>query len=121
MNSEIKYTYNEIELAWLTRFRSILLEHLANPLLTNGVLAQLMKVSEREFYRKVNELTNKSPNRYIRQFKLQKAHEFLESGKYRTIKEIVPLVGFVKVKYFYSIFKKEYGYPPGKVFRRKEL
>ena len=93
---------------WLERFNVLISERLSNPSLTNAELAKLMFVNERKLYRTVRELTNLSPNLYIRRVRLQKAHGLLESGNYSTVKEVVTQVGFIKVKYFYKIFKMEF-------------
>ena len=108
------------EIEWLDQLNNVVKENLQDPLLSNVSLANHLGISERKLYRKVKLLLDQTPNRYIRQLKLQKAHELLQSGQYTKVKEVVPMVGFIKVKYFYRIFKEQYGYPPGKVLRNKK-
>lgn len=104
---------------WLDIFNELLQQNLEKPMLTNAFLANNLGISERKLYRKVKALTGQTPNLYIREKRLNKAHDLLSSGKFLTVKEVVPRVGFIKVKYFYTIFKAHFGYPPGYVLRKK--
>ncbi len=104
---------------WLEQFNELLLENLSDPNLTNEEIAKKLEISPRKLYRKIKELTGHTPNHYIRNIRLEKAHDLLSSGNYLTVKEVVPIVGFLKLEYFYRIFKEHHGYPPGEVLRRK--
>ncbi len=104
---------------WLERLNELVLKHISDPSLSNIFLADELMISPTKLYRKIKKITGMTPNHYIRDMRLKKANELLSSGKYLTVKEVVPLVGYVKVAYFYRIFKEHYGYPPGEVLKRK--
>ena len=89
--------------------------------MTNASLAKSLSISDRQLYRIVKELTGVSPNIYIRQIRLQKAYQLLESGEYLTVKEVVANVGFRKAAYFRSLFKAEFGKTPYEVLQEKGI
>ena len=71
-----------------------------------------MRMSERQFYRCVEDFFGESPNNYIRRVRLEKASEMVNSGEYNTVKEIAMRVGFRKVSYFSKLFKDKEGVAP---------
>ena len=103
---------------WLEKLEFILETYLGESELDNEFLANEMGISTRQFYRKTRELTNQSPNQYIRQYKLQKALEFIHSGQYQTVQEISFIIGFKNSHYFSKAFEKKYGESPLLVLRR---
>ncbi len=106
---------------WMHEFHQHLDENIENPLLTNEYLAGLMGISERKFYRKVKKITGLTPNIYIRIIKLEKAHQLLYSGDCPNIKEVLPKIGLTSLKYFYLIFKKQFGYSPGSILKKGQV
>lgn len=88
---------------------------MSNPSITNADIAQQLQISNRSLYRKIKQLTGLSPNLYFRHVRLHKAHELLQTGHYDTVKEVIAKVGFIKINYFYQLFKQKYGYAPGEV------
>lgn len=110
--------FNNTPPEWFQDFEQLLQYNMSNPHLTNTDMAAELGISVRELYRKVKATTGLSPNLYFRRLRLQEAHDLLEVGAYLTVKEVVDKVGFVKIAYFYKIFKQEFGYPPGELLRR---
>ena len=90
---------------WMSQLNILLAKHLHDPLLTNAFLASQLGISERTFYLKVKRAIDKTPNQYIRQLRLEKAHDLLTSGNFYIVKEVLPLTGFIKVGYFYKVFR----------------
>ncbi|MEM1324796.1 MAG: helix-turn-helix domain-containing protein [Bacteroidota bacterium] len=102
---------------WLKRLNNILDEHLAETDLDNERLADLMNISERQFYRKVKAATQQTPNHYIRTYRLKKAKSFLETGTFRTEREACFAVGYVNTTYFKKQFVSLFGKTPLQLLR----
>jgi len=64
-----------------------------------------------QIFRKVKALTGKSPSRYIRSIRLNRAKNMIEEKK-GNISEIAYLVGFSSPQYFTRCFREEFGFPP---------
>ena len=64
-----------------------------------------------QMYRKLKSLTNLSGNEFIKNVRLKKAVQLLESENYN-VSEIAYKVGFSDPPYFSRIFKKQYGKSP---------
>ena len=97
---------------------NIVQEHFANPFLTNGDIARMANMSERQLYRFMEETEGISPNRYLRECRLDRAVEMLHSGNYDTVKEVALRVGFRKVSYFTDIYAAREGERPSSVLRQ---
>lgn len=81
--------------------------NIANNSLTVSDLSHELCVSRAQVYRKVRELTGKSPLELIRSIRMQHAAQLLEKSQL-PVSEITWRVGFVNSKYFARLFKKEY-------------
>lgn len=75
-------------------------------------LAAAMNLSERQFRRKLKQNTGITPADYMREVKLLKAKELLESNPNITVSETCFAVGFSTPKHFSKIFKKRFGQNP---------
>ena len=102
---------------WLSRLHQIIDRNPVNPELNNQKLAQKLEVSERDLFRKVKKITGLSPQKYLRRYRLHKAMQFLENGKFRTVKETGYAVGYSNVSYFITQFEKEFGKKPFQVLK----
>ena len=101
----------------MSHLTQIIEQNLTNPFLTNAELATMIGMSERQFYRKVELLTGRSPNHYLRDIRLDKASELLQSGEYSTVKEVAMRVGFIKVSYFSKLYEDREGQRPSDILR----
>ncbi len=79
------------------------------------VLCRELGVSRPVLYRKLKAYTNKSPQDFIKIYRLKKAEEMLTSGQ-GYVKEIAYTVGFSNPKYFSVSFKKFFGKSPKDFF-----
>lgn len=77
-------------------------------------LAKEAGLSRSQLHRKLKSLIHKSPSRFIREFRLEKAMEMLQNNE-ATASEIAYRVGFNSPTYFNTCFHDYYGYPPGEV------
>lgn len=81
-------------------------------------LAAMMNMSRATLYRKVKNISELTPNDFIRLIRLKKAAELLREKEYK-INEISYIVGFSSSSYFSKCFYKQFGVLP-KDFTRKE-
>lgn len=102
---------------WLARLDQIVRENSSDGGLDNASLAARMEISERHLFRRVKELTDLSPQQYVRQHRLHLARQYLENGTYKTVRETAAAVGYVSTSYFISQFEKEFGKRPLAVLR----
>lgn len=68
-------------------------------------------VSRTMLFVKVKAWTNFTPNEFIQHFRMKRATQILEQGKY-TISEVCYKVGFRNPKYFSKCFQKKFGLTP---------
>ncbi len=102
---------------WLDRLNSFIEENLDDPSLDNERLAVALDISERHLFRKVRALTNLPPQRYLSQYRLNRAMKYLTEGKYKTVKETCYAVGFRNTSYFIRQFERAYGKRPLRVLQ----
>lgn len=108
---------NEINDAFLKRAMEVVEAHLANSGFNKEQFAAEMNVSGSLLYKKIKSLTDESPSDFIRNLRLARSLEFLQSGSY-SITEVSELCGFTTVGYFSTVFKKHYGKSPSEVVPR---
>lgn len=82
-------------------------------------LALMMNMSRATLYRKVKNISELTPNDFIRLIRLKKAAELLRDKEYR-VNEIAFIVGFSSSSYFSKCFYKQFGVLP-KDFEKKKL
>ena len=71
----------------------------------------IMAMSSSQLYRKTIEITGFSPNKLLKEFRLEKAKELMKKGQYN-ISQITFDCGFTSPSYFTKCFKKKYGLLP---------
>ncbi|MFO7868206.1 MAG: response regulator [Bacteroidales bacterium] len=89
----------------------IMNENIANPDYSVDLIAQELGLSRTQFWRKTKQAFNKSPGDLIKDIRLQKAKEMLETDSYR-ISEIAYTVGFNDPRYFSRCFSQKFGVSP---------
>lgn len=104
-------TLNSSDEHFLERAIRIIEENISNPALDIQFLEEELKMSNMQLYRKLKSLTNLSGNEFIKNVRLKKAVQLLESENY-SVSEVAYKVGFNDPSYFTRIFKKEYGKAP---------
>lgn len=110
---ETSYT-NELDIEFLDKAIEIIEKEIANPDFSINEFCSLLAMSRTSVYNKLKSLTNQAPNDFIRIIRLNKAKDFLASGKY-TVSEVSYRVGFTDPKYFSTSFKKQFGISPSKI------
>ncbi|MFK7937226.1 MAG: ATP-binding protein [Saprospiraceae bacterium] len=88
--------------------------------LTIPQIAKTLKLSQQQFYRKLKALTNQTPVRYLRSFRLHKAKALLLTANDLNVSEVAYEVGFDSPNYFSRAFAEEFGKSPNEVNRKKK-
>lgn len=107
-------TLNTADEHFLERAIRTVEENIDNPAFDIQQLETELKMSNMQLYRKLKSLTNLSGNEFIRNIRLKRAVQLLETESY-TVSEIAYKVGFNDPSYFTRIFKKEYGKSPSEM------
>lgn len=97
---------------WLIQVENLLKSEIANPQMNAIELASKLNMSRRQLQRRIKKTTGLTPNKYIRETKLQAAREILESGDVHTVSEVTYAVGFDTPSYFSNLFKERFGKKP---------
>jgi len=109
---------SEYDLNWLEKAERICKSNISNNNFSIPDLADELALSERQLHRRINELTGLTPNKYIREIKLQHARELLEIGRYKTVAEVAYHVSFEKPEYFSKLFSERFGVKPAMLLRK---
>lgn len=88
--------------------------HFTNPNLSIDQVAQHTKLSRAHFTRLFTKHVGCSPLAYLNTLRLERAIDFI-TGSQHSIASIAHTVGFHQASYFNNVFKKHYGYSPGKL------
>ena len=104
-------THSPVDEEFLKKITAIIENNLREDNLTGNFLCSTLAISSSTLYRKVKELTDLSPNEFIRTIRLKKAVQLLRS-KRNNVSEVSDMVGFNDPYYFSRCFKKQFGFPP---------
>lgn len=89
----------------------IIKQNLSNSELKIDDLGKELGMSHTPFYKKIKQLTNQTPNDFLKSIRLEQAKKLLTDSNCN-ISEIAYLTGFNSPKYFRECFKKQYGESP---------
>jgi len=106
-----------LDQAFIKKLSDIVLANLRNEQFGVEEISRLMGMSHSTIHRKLLSYTNRSLSQFIRDIRLQKAHEMLQQNL-GTICDISFRVGFGSPAYFDKCFHEYFGYPPGDVRKR---
>lgn len=83
-------------------------------------VAESIGMGRTTFYKKFKSLTNLAPVEFVREMRLKRARQFLDTNG-QNISEIAYAVGFNSAKYFSTCFKEQYGMSPSEYLKSKGL
>lgn len=86
-------------------------KELSNPELNITRMTEVLKIGRTKFYYKVKGLTGENPNMFFKTYKLNRAAQLLEDGRYN-ISEVADIAGFSTLSHFSVSFKKQFGVTP---------
>ena len=85
-----------------------------DPQLDVGVFGKQVGLSRSQFYRKLSSITGKSPNDFIKDFRLEKALQMIENQS-GNVAQIALEAGFNSPSYFARCFHKRFGILPSDI------
>jgi len=97
---------------WLQKVQELTQSKLTDRSFNVALLAEELHMVERQVYRKMKKLTGLTPNKFIQEMRLRQARNYLESGTYKTVKEVAASVGFDTYQYFSKIYTQRFGKKP---------
>jgi transcriptional regulator GlxA family with amidase domain len=106
-----------VDAQWLREVEQMFATYLADSRLNVEFAAGKMNLSERQFHRRLKQLTGLTPNQYLQEIRLQLAKKMLVEGRFATVKEVVFAVGFQDLRYFSELFEKHFGIKPSEMKR----
>ena len=95
---------------WLAEFEAAVKKYIGNIDLSIGLLSGELAMSERQLFRRVKRVLGITPNRLIRNIRMEVAFEAMATGKYTTLAEISNIAGFDTPAYFSKLFEETYGF-----------
>jgi signal transduction histidine kinase/CheY-like chemotaxis protein/AraC-like DNA-binding protein len=90
----------------------------SNPDFTTELLARELGLSARQLYRRLQDITDKTPSNLIKDYKLTVVEKMLTTSK-NSVDEIIYMAGFNNKGSFYKLFEKKYGMTPKKYREQK--
>jgi YesN/AraC family two-component response regulator len=100
---------------FLEKLNIVLEEYYEGAELSVKDLAKMLHLSHQQFYRKLEALTDQTPIRYLRMFRLQKAKAILMTDNSLNISEVAYDVYFDNPNYFSRVFSETFGVSPSEV------
>lgn len=112
--------YTKADETFLKKLNDIIHSHLDDADLDVDRIAELMNLSRPTLYRKINGLSNVTPNELIKITRLKKAAELILQGD-RKIYEIAEAVGFNSQSYFSRAFSKQFNRSPSQYAKENNV
>ena len=107
-----------LEDSFITKIRTVVESNYENELFSLQELCEELNMSRSQLYRKMKALSGVSPSHYIRNFRLEKGRELLETSS-QNISQIGFAVGFKDAAHFSKLFMDRFGVSPSNL--RKDL
>ncbi|WP_179955163.1 two-component regulator propeller domain-containing protein [Maribacter luteus] len=90
-------------------------ENMSDPDLSVELLAKELNLSRSQLYRKIKTLTGQTVNEFLRNVRLQKAKQIIETDEDVSISQVCYQVGFSSPSYFTKCFKTHFGVLPTEI------
>jgi signal transduction histidine kinase/ligand-binding sensor domain-containing protein/DNA-binding response OmpR family regulator len=110
-DESVEEALSEQDKHFMEELYKLMEEELSNSELDVTRITKMLYISRTKLYYKIKGLTGETPSNFFRTYKLNRAAEFLKSGKY-TIAEIADKTGFSTQSHFSVVFKKQFGVTP---------
>ena len=91
---------------FLSKAGALVQEHMAKSDFDVAALADALHMSRSTLRRRLEKAAGVTPAEFIRQRRLRQAHQYLESGHFRTLAETAYAVGFCQAGYFARLYRK---------------
>jgi DNA-binding response OmpR family regulator len=106
-----KKKISDLDDQFMNNVLAVINKHIAEEEFSIEAFDQELGLGRVQIFRKLKALTGKSPSRYIRSIRLNRARQKIEE-KRGNISEIAYSVGFSSPAYFSKCFKEEFGFLP---------
>lgn len=116
LTNEIKQI-TRTQTPFVAKLRNIVLDHLSDPDFNVNQLADEMAMSRVQLYRKVKAQTGITAVEFIRNIRLEQAHELFEQTDLN-VSQVADRTGFATIQYFTKCFREEYGLSPSAFMRK---
>ena len=108
--------HSQIDIELITKIKDLIEENIDHPELSSSFICKELGLSSSKLYRKITELTDLSPNEFIKTLRLKKSAHLLRTRNYN-VSEVADMVGFKDPFYFSKCFKKQFGRPPSTLIK----
>jgi signal transduction histidine kinase/ligand-binding sensor domain-containing protein/DNA-binding response OmpR family regulator len=108
--------HSQIDVELISKITDLIEKNISDSEFTSNFLCSELGMSSSKLYRKIKQLTDLSPNEFIRTIRLKKAAQLLKL-KNNNVSEIADMVGFNDPLYFSRCFKKQFGYSPSSLIK----
>jgi len=95
---------------FIFKMNEVINQHLSREDFSLDFFSKELGMSKSSFYRKLHDLSDMTPNEYLKNYRLGCASEMLLKGM--RVSEVYPEVGFSTLSYFTKCFKQKYGVLP---------
>ncbi|MEO8254302.1 MAG: two-component regulator propeller domain-containing protein, partial [Flavobacterium sp.] len=109
-------THSQLDIDFISNITKLIENNISDTDLTATFLCTELGMSSSKLYRKIKQLTDLSPNEFIRTVRLKKAAQLLKL-KTNNVSEVADMVGFNDPLYFSRCFKKQFGYSPSRLIK----
>lgn len=116
---ETENKLNPIDKEFMDKIYEMMERNLEDGQMDIDSMAESLGVSRSKFYYKIKALTGQTPNDFFTTYKLNRAKELIEDGRYK-ISAIADMVGFSSGSYFATLFKKRFGVLPSQYRERRD-
>jgi AraC-like DNA-binding protein len=96
---------------FIAELNDFILTNIENDQLSSADIERKFGLSRTKLFRQLKDKSGMSVTAYIRDIRLQKAREILETGNY-TVSEVIHKVGFNSRSYFYKCYREKFGRGP---------
>jgi DNA-binding response OmpR family regulator len=104
-------TLLKAEQQFMDRLTTLVMQQIDNADFTVEKLAEGVNMSRVQLHRKLKALANTTATDFIRQIRLTKAAELLQTGE-QSVSQVAYSVGFDNLSYFAKVFQEHYGVLP---------
>jgi len=104
---------------FMSKVMEVIERQMDNPDLTIEEFAQQLNMGRTVFYQKLKTIVGLSPVDFIREIRIKRAKQLIDSGEYN-ISTVAYMTGFNDPKYFSKCFKKKYGTTPSEYYKEKK-
>lgn len=104
------------DLEWLKKVESSIRSELENAEFNIGSLAETFFLSQRQFQRKMKQITGLTPKKFQQEVALQESRKLLENKTFATVKAIAYSMGMSNVWRFSQLYEQRFGKNPSDYF-----